>query len=120
MEWIMIKVRVGQETFCKWGCSSLHFISEMQEAAWDLFSWGIFLGCRALVPPRTLNCFYPGQKGKCRSVHWAFETHLGSPVSGATKALWRPTVRLCLHGEGRARDSILDALLKPAGVIDWA
>lgn len=25
MEWIMIKVRVGQETFCKWGCSSLRF-----------------------------------------------------------------------------------------------
>ncbi|KAK7819781.1 hypothetical protein U0070_012387 [Myodes glareolus] len=24
MEWIMIKVRVGQETFCKWGCGSLH------------------------------------------------------------------------------------------------
>jgi hypothetical protein len=25
MEWIMIKVRVGQETFCKWGRSSLRF-----------------------------------------------------------------------------------------------
>ncbi|KAL1780868.1 small integral membrane protein 4 [Sigmodon hispidus] len=25
MEWIMIKVRVGQETFCKWGCRSPRF-----------------------------------------------------------------------------------------------
>lgn len=25
MEWIMIKLRVGQETFCKWGCSSVYF-----------------------------------------------------------------------------------------------
>lgn len=33
MEWIMIKVRVGQETFCKWACSSLRSISRRQEVA---------------------------------------------------------------------------------------
>lgn len=37
MEWIMIKVRVGQETFCKWGCSSLLFISGRQEEVWAIF-----------------------------------------------------------------------------------
>uniref|UniRef100_A0A9L0TBA9 Small integral membrane protein 4 n=1 Tax=Equus caballus TaxID=9796 RepID=A0A9L0TBA9_HORSE len=64
MEWIMIKVRVGQETFCKWGCSSLRFISGRHEAARDPFSWRIFLGCRPFVPPRAMSCFYPGQKGQ--------------------------------------------------------
>lgn len=39
MEWIMIKVRVGQETFCKWGCSSLRFFSSKQEAAKEPFCW---------------------------------------------------------------------------------
>lgn len=102
MEWIMIKVRVGQETFCKWGRSSLRFMSGIQEAGWDLFSWGIFLGCRALNPPRALNCFYPGQKGSCGSGRWAVETRPGSPVSEATKALWRSALRLCLHVEGGA------------------
>lgn len=82
MEWIMIKVRVGQETFCKWECSSLLFISRRQEEV-----WGIFLGCRPLVPLRALNCFYPGLKGKYGSVHWTVETHGGSLVSGTTKAL---------------------------------
>lgn len=35
----------------------------------------------------------------------------GSPVSGATKALRRPTRRPCSHVEGSARDSAQDALL---------
>lgn len=26
MEWIMIKVRVGQETFCKWGAAASIFL----------------------------------------------------------------------------------------------
>lgn len=38
MEWIMIKVRVGQETFCKLECSNLRFISGRQEAAREPFS----------------------------------------------------------------------------------
>lgn len=37
MEWIMIKVRVGQETFCKWGCSSLHSPVGMRLQAADSF-----------------------------------------------------------------------------------
>lgn len=38
MEWIMIKVRVGQETFCKWGCSSLHSPVGMRLQAADSIS----------------------------------------------------------------------------------
>lgn len=43
MEWIMINVRVGQETFCKWGCSSLPFPSGRHEMAGIRFSGGIRL-----------------------------------------------------------------------------
>lgn len=79
MEWIMIKVRVGQETFCKWGRSSLRFISgpiflgdiprlqsaQSTQSAELLLSWpeGLVrlrsLGCRN--PPR-LPCKW-GHKG---------------------------------------------------------
>lgn len=60
MEWIMIKLRVGQETFCKWGCSRVRLISGRQKAARDPFSWGTVLGCRPLVPFRALSCSYRG------------------------------------------------------------
>lgn len=43
MEWIMIKVRVGKETFCKWACSRLRFISGRQEVAWGLFPWEVVI-----------------------------------------------------------------------------
>lgn len=81
MEWIMIKLRVGQETFCKWGCSSVRLISGRREAARDPFSWGTVLGCRPLIPFRALSCLYRGQKGKYGSISGS-----GCLVSWATKA----------------------------------
>lgn len=78
MEWIMIKVRVGQETFCKWGCGSLRFVSGRQEVA-RAFSPGRSPcpGCRPLLNS-ALNCFFLRREGKCDSILWALETHPGS------------------------------------------
>lgn len=65
MEWIMIKVRVGQETFCKWGCSSLCFISGRREAAREPFSWGLFSACRPLIP-LSAELLLPWSEGRVR------------------------------------------------------
>lgn len=91
MEWIMIKLRVGQETFCKWVGAAACFISSKQEAAKEPFAGNGLLGCRPLIRS-ALSCFNPAE-GRVPSPQWGVEIRLGSPVSGATKIHWCSTLR---------------------------
>lgn len=70
MEWIMIKVRVGKETFCKWGRGGgmgPFFLGDRHSQVAD-----------EPLLPLSAELLFPRREGKCGSIHWALETHPGS------------------------------------------
>lgn len=106
MEWIMIKVRVGQETFCKWECSSLLFISRRQEEV-----WGIFLGdiprLQTARSTQSAELLLPWSEGQVRFC----SLDRRDPSWLSCKWDNKSTLKPFLCTEDRARDSTQDALL---------